>query len=125
MAVTASVTDVHSRRIVGWRTMDRMPTDMPWDALEMALWVWDRAGQDVTGVIQHSDAGAQYTALRYAERLAEVGAVASIGTVGDSYDTALAESTIGLYKTECVRIDGPFRTADQLELATLSDLILP
>ncbi|OMH34577.1 hypothetical protein BGP79_05140 [Tersicoccus sp. Bi-70] len=62
----------------------------------------------------------QYTALRYAERLAEVGAVASIGTVGDSYDNALAESTIGLYKTECVKIDGPFRTADHLELATLS-----
>ncbi|WP_369800147.1 IS3 family transposase [Tersicoccus sp. Bi-70] len=117
MAFTAFVTDVHSRRIVGWRTMDRMPTDLPLDALEMALWVRDRAGQDVTGLIQHSDAGSQYTPLRYAERLAEV---ASIGTVGDSYDNALAESTIGLYKTECVRIDGPFRTADQLEFATLS-----
>ena len=63
---------------------------------------------------------AQYTALRYTERLAEVGAIASIGTVGDSYDNALAESVVGLYKTECVKIDGPFRTADDLELATLS-----
>ncbi len=120
MAFTAFVTDVFSRRIVGWRTLDRMPTDLPLDALEMALWVRDRAGQDVTGVIQHSDAGSQYTALRYTERLADAGAIASIGTVGDSYDNALAESTIGLYKTECVKIDGPFRTADELELATLS-----
>ena len=62
----------------------------------------------------------QYTAIRYAERLADVGAIASIGTVGDSYDNALAESVVGLYKTECVKIDGPFRTADELELATLS-----
>lgn len=120
MAFTAFVTDVFSRRVVGWRTMDRMPTDLPLDALEMALWVRDRAGEDVTGVIQHSDAGAQYTAIRYAERLADVGAIASIGSVGDSYDNALAESVVGLYKTECVKIDGPFRTADELELATLS-----
>ena len=97
-----------------------MPTDLPLDALEMALWVRDRAGEDITGVIQHSDAGAQYTAIRYAERLADVGAIASIGSVGDSYDNALAESVVGLYKTECVKIDGPFRTADELELATLS-----
>ena len=120
MAFTAFVTDVYSRRIVGWRTMDRMPTDLPVDALEMALWVREQAGQDVTGVIQHSDAGAQYTAIRYAERLADVGAIASIGSVGDSYDNALAETVVGLYKTECVKIDGPFRTADELELATLS-----
>ncbi len=120
MAFTAFVTDVYSRRIVGWTTMSKMPTDLPPDALEMALWVRDRAGQDVTGVIQHSDAGAQYTALRYSERLADVGAIASIGSVGDSYDNALAETVVGLYKTECVRIDGPFRTADELELATLS-----
>lgn len=86
VAFTAFVSDVYSRRIVGWRTMDRMPTELPLDALEMALWIRDRAGQDVTGVIQHSDAGAQYTALRYTDRLAEVGAIASIGSVGDSYD---------------------------------------
>ena len=86
----------------------------------MALWVRERAGQDITGVIQHSDAGVQYTSIRYSERLADVGAIASIGTVGDSYDNALAESVVGLYKTECVKIDGPFRTADELELATLS-----
>lgn len=120
MAFTAFVTDVYSRRIVGWRTMDQMPTALPLDALEMALWVRDRAGQDVTGVIQHSDAGSQYTAIRYAERLIDAGAIASIGTVGDSYDNALAETVVGLYKTECVKIDGPFRSADDLELATLS-----
>lgn len=120
MAFTPFVTDVYSRRIVGWRTMSKMPTDLPLDALEMALWVRDRAGQDVAGVIQHSDAGAQYTALRYTERLTDVGAIASIGTVGDSFDNALAETVVGLYKTECVRIDGPFRTVDELELATLS-----
>ena len=86
MAFTAFVTDVFSRRIVGWRTMNRMPTDLPLDALEMALWVRDEAGQDVTGLVQHSDAGSQYTAIRYAERLAQAGALASIVTVGDSYD---------------------------------------
>jgi putative transposase len=117
---TAFVTDVYSRRIVGWRTANRMPTQLPLDALEMALWVRSRAGQDVTGVIHHSDAGSQYTAIRYADRLADAGALASIGTVGDSYDNAMAESIIGLYKTECVRRDGPFRTVDDLELATLS-----
>ena len=120
MCFTAFVTDVYSRRIVGWRTHDRMPTELPLDALEMALWVRDRAGADVTGVVHHSDAGAQYVALRYTERLADAGALASIGTVGDSFDNALAESVIGLYKTECVRLDGPFRTVDELELATLS-----
>ena len=86
----------------------------------MALWVRDRAGEDVAGVIQHSDAGAEYTAIRYAERLADAGAIASIGSVGDSYDNALAESVVGLYKTECVKLDGPFKTVDELELATLS-----
>jgi putative transposase len=124
-AFTAFVTDVFSRRIVGWRTASRMPTDLPLDALEMALWTRRRQGVTdergrLDGLIQHSDAGSQFTAIRYAERLAEAGAIASIGTVGDSYDNAMAESVIGLYKTECVRHDGPFRTVDDLELATLS-----
>jgi putative transposase len=120
MCFTAFVTDVYSRRIVGWRTHDRMPTELPLDALEMALWCRQRDGQDTTGVIHHSDAGSQYVAFRYTERLADAGALASIGTIGDSYDNALAESGIGLYKTECVRLDGPFKTVDELELATLS-----
>jgi putative transposase len=117
---TAFVSDVYSRRIVGWRTSASMPTQLPLDALEMALWTRERAGHDVTGVVHHSDAGSQYTAIRYAQRLADAGALASIGSVGDSYDNAMAESVIGLYKLECVRRDGPFRGVDDLELATLS-----
>jgi len=125
MAFTAFVTDVCSRRIVGWRTASRMPTELPLDALEMALWTRAREGRTdadgrLEGLIQHSDAGSQYVAFRYTERLTAAGAVASIGTVGDSYDNALAESVIGLYKNECVKHDGPFRTVDDLELATLS-----
>jgi putative transposase len=125
MAFTALVSDVFSRRIVGWRTATSMPTELPLDALEMALWTRARAGHcdqrgQLGGLIHHSDAGSQYTAIRYADRLADAGALASIGTIGDSYDNAMAESVIGLYKTECVRHDGPFRTADDLELATLS-----
>jgi putative transposase len=119
MAFTAFVSDVFSRRIVGWRTAASMPTDLPLDALEMALWTRQRTGATVAGVIHHSDPGRQYTSIRYTNRLTDAGAVASIGSVGDSYDNALAESLIGLYKTECVRPDGPFRTVDDLELATL------
>jgi len=120
MAFTAFVSDAFSRRIVGWRTAASMPTELPLDALEMALWTRARAGEDVTGVIHHSDAGSQYTAIRYSNRLLDAGAVASIGTVGDSYDNAQAESLIGLYKTECTKREGPWRGVDDLELATLS-----
>jgi putative transposase len=120
LAFTAFVTDVCSRRIVGWRTATSMPTELPLDALEMAIWTRDRDGEPVRGVVHHSDAGSQYTSIRYHSRLEDVGAVASIGSVGDSYDNAIAESVIGLYKRECVRHDGPFRTVDELELATLS-----
>lgn len=109
MAFTAFVSDVYSRRIVGWRTAAAMPTELPLDALEMAMWTRAVAGQDVDGLVHHSDAGAQYTAIRYANRLADAGAVASIGSVGDSYDNALAKSVIGLYKAECGRRDGPRR----------------
>ena len=125
MAFTAFVTDVCSRRIVGWRTASRMPTELPLDALEMALWTRAREGHTddagrLEGLVHHSDAGSQYTAIRYHERLLEAGAIASIGSVGDSYDNAMAESIIGLYKAECVKHDGPFRTVEDLELATLS-----
>ncbi|QYG91175.1 IS3 family transposase [Iamia sp. SCSIO 61187] len=84
MAYTAFVTDVFSRRIVGWRTAASMPTELPLDALEMAIWTRD--GHSLDGLVHHSDAGSQYTSIRYAERLTDAGAVASIGTVGDSYD---------------------------------------
>jgi putative transposase len=121
---TAFVSDVYSRRIVGWRCAASMPTELPLDALEMALWTRERAGHTrdgrLEGLIHHSDAGSQYTAIRYGNRLAEAGAVASIGSIGDSFDNALAESVIGLYKTECVRRDGPIRSVEDLELATAS-----
>ena len=120
MCFTAFVTDVFSRRIVGWRTHSSMPTALPLDALEMALWTRARNGEDVDGLVHHSDAGSQYTSIRYSDRLLDAGAVASIGSVGDSYDNALAETVVGLYKTECVRHDGPWRGVDDLELATLS-----
>ena len=123
MAFTAFVSDVFSRRIVGWRTAASMPTSLPLDALEMALWIRARAGQTdpdgrLAGLVHHSDAGCQYTSIRYTNRLLEAGAVASIGTVGDSFDNALAETVVGLYKTECTRRDGPFRGVEDLELAT-------
>jgi putative transposase len=84
------------------------------------LWTRARADEVVDGLVHHSDAGSQYTSIRYANRLLDVGALASIGSVGDSYDNALAESTIGLYKAECVRHEGPWRGVDDLELGTLS-----
>jgi putative transposase len=124
MVFTAFVSDVYSRRIVGWRCAARMPTELPLDALEMALWTREHAGHTrdgrLDGLIHHSDAGSQYTAIRYGDRLAEAGALASIGSTGDSYDNALAESLIGLYKTECVTRDGPIRTVADLELVTAS-----
>ena len=123
-AFTAFVSDAFSRRIGGWRTAANMLTALPLDALEMALWTRSRqgrAGADgrLDGLIHHSDAGRQYVSIRYSNRLADAGAVASIGSVGDSYDNAQAESLIGLYKAECVRRDGPWRGVDDLELATL------
>lgn len=99
--------DVFSRMIVGWRAASSMKTDLPLDALDMALWSRSRAGRDVTGLVHHSDAGSQYTSIRYTDRLIEAGLHASIGTVGDSYDNALAESVNGLYKAELVYWEGP------------------
>jgi putative transposase len=109
---TAFASEVFARRIVGRRTAASMPTGLPPDALEMALRTRGQAGQEVRGLVHHSDAGSQYTPVRYATRLLDAGAPASIGSVGDSYDNALAESVIGLYKTECVRHDRPWRGVD-------------
>jgi putative transposase len=117
---TAFVQDVFSRRIVGWATSAAHATELPLAALEMALWTRDHAGQDVTGLVHHSDAGSEYTAITYRKNLADAGALASIGTVGDSYDNAMAESVIGLYKTECIKKDGPWNGVDDVELATSS-----
>jgi putative transposase len=119
----AFVVDVFSRRIVGWKASRSMTASMVVDALNMATWT--RRGVDLDGVICHSDAGSQYTSIAYTDRLDDIGAAPSIGTVGDSYDNAMAETTIGLFKTELHRNPavlaangGPWRGLDDLEIAT-------
>jgi putative transposase len=112
----AFVIDAFSRMIVGWQLARHLRTDLALDALEMAIW---RRDTQLDGLVHHSDRGGQYLAIRYTERLAEAGAVTSVGSRGDSYDNALAESTIGLYKTELIRRRGPWRSLDDVELATL------
>lgn len=113
----AFVIDVFSRLIVGWSLATHLRTELPLAALEHAL--WHRRGVKLDGLVHHSDAGSQYLAVRYGERLDETGIVPSIGSVGDSFDNALAESTIGLFKTELIELHGPWRTRTDLELATL------
>jgi len=117
-AYVCFITDAFSRKIVGWRVASHMRTQMVLDALEMARW---SRGTRLEGLVTHSDAGSQFTSVRYGERLAELGALPSIGSVGDSYDNALAETINGLYKTELIRgpDQGPWKTVDEVELATL------
>ena len=118
-AYTAFIIDAFSRRIVGWRVAaTHCVAELALDALEMAIWA--RAGADLTGLVHHSDRGGQYVAIRYTERLAdEARHVGSVGSKGDSYDNALAETVNGLYKTELIRQRGPWRTVEDVELATL------
>jgi putative transposase len=120
MAYVCFIVDAFSRRIVGWRVATHMRTEMVLDALEMAR--GSRGGRRLVGLVAHSDAGSQFTSVRFTERLDEIGARPSIGTIADSFDNALAETTNGLYKTECVY--GPdangWDDVDELELATLS-----
>jgi len=121
MAYVCFIVDAFSRRIVGWRVASNMKTDMVLDALEMAR--RSRGSRRLVGLVTHADAGSQFTSVRFTERLEEIGARPSIGTVADSYDNALAETTNGLYKTECVfGPDAPrhWDDVDELELATLS-----
>ena len=115
MVDVAFVIDVFSRRIVGWRASASMRTDLALDALEQA--VYDRETDNA--LVHHSDRGAQYLSIRYTERLAAAGIEASVGRRGDAYDNALAESIIGLYKTEVIRHAGPWRCLDAVEYATL------
>ena len=112
------IVDAFSRMIVGWRAATNMRTEMVLDALEMARW---SRGTTLEGLVCHSDAGSQFTSVRYGERVAELGAVPSIGSIGDSYDNALAEATNALYKSELIRGpgQGPWRGVDDVELATL------
>ena len=121
MAYVCFIVDAFSRRIVGWRVATNMKTDMVLDALEMAR--RSRGSRRLVGLVAHADAGSQFTSVRFTERLEEIGARPSIGTVADSYDNALAETTNGLYKTECVYgpdAPRPWEDVDELELATLS-----
>jgi putative transposase len=115
----AFVTDAFSRRIIGWQASRSLRSDLALHALEQAIWERSRAGRPLDGLVHHSDRGVQYLSIRYSERLAQNGVVASVGSRGDSYDNALAETIIGLYKTELVRRRGPWRGLDDLELATL------
>ena len=119
MVYVCFITDAYSRMIVGWRVAAHMRASMVLDALEMARW---KRGTNLEGLIAHSDAGSQFTSIRWGERLVELGATPSIGSVGDSYDNALAETINGLYKTELIYgpDQGPWRNVEDIELATLS-----
>ncbi len=112
----AFVIDVFARRIVGWRVATSLATDLALDALEQALY----ARPERDGLVHHSDRGTQYLSIRYTERLATAGIAPSVGSVGDSYDNALAESVIGLYKTEVINRRGPWRHVETVEYATLA-----
>ena len=112
----AFIVDVFSRYIVGWRASASLHVELTLDALEMAI--WSRRFQDLKGLVHHSDRGFQYLAIRYSERLAAAGVVPSVGSRGDSYDNALAETVHGLFKTEVIYRRGPWRSLEQVELAT-------
>jgi putative transposase len=113
----AFVIDAYARRIVGWRVSSSLRSDMALDALEQAL--CERQDAASEALVHHSDRGVQYLSIRYTERLAEAGIEPSVGSRGDSYDNALAESIIGLFKTEVIRRRGPWRSVEDVEFATL------
>jgi len=116
----AFVIDAYARRILGWRAAYSMTTPLVLDALEQAIWTRTQQGiQELTGLRHHSDAGSQYTSIAFTERLADAGVDSSVGSVGDAYDNALAETVIGLFKTELIRRRGPWRNVEHVELATL------
>jgi putative transposase len=119
VAYVCFIVDAFSRMIVGWRVAPHMRTTMVLDAIEMVRW---SRGARLEGLRCHSDAGSQFTSVRYGERLAELGAVPSIGSVGDSFDNALAETLNGYYKAELIRgptRQQPWKTVEDVELATL------
>jgi putative transposase len=118
-AYVAFVVDAYARRILGWRVATTMTTAMVLDAIEHAIWTRQQEGAiDLKGVVHHTDRGSQYTSIRFTERLAEAGIQPSVGAVGSSYDNALAETINGLYKTELIRPRKPWRTIEEVELAT-------
>ena len=116
-AYVAFVIDVFARRIVGWRVSSSLRSDLALDALEQAL--YDRPLAGVDRLVHHSDRGVQYLSIRYTQRLADAGIEPSVGSTGDLYDNALAESIIGLYKTEEIRRRGPWKGVEEVEFATL------
>jgi putative transposase len=113
----AFVLDVYSCLIVGWQVATSLYTDLALDALKMAIWRRESQDVDLRKLVHHSDRGVQYRAIRYTQRLAEAGAVASVGSKGDSFDNAMAEAFNSLYKAELVRNTGPWRGLDDLEMA--------
>ena len=113
----AFVIDVFARRIVGWRVSASLQTDFVLDALEQAI--YDRRGDGIDALVHHSDRGTQYLSMRYTDRLSDAGIEPSVGSRGDSYDNALAETVIGLFKTEVIRRRGPWRHLEAVEFATL------
>ena len=113
----AFVIDVFARRIVGWRVSSSLRTDFVLDALDQAI--YERCDDDIADRIHHSDRGSQYLAMRYTDRLTDAGIEPSVGSRGDAYDNALAESVIGLFKTEVIRLHGPWRHLEAVEFATL------
>ena len=116
----AFVFDVFSRMIVGWRAATSMTTELVLDTLEHAIWSRRQQGiEDLTGLVHHTDAGSQYTSFAFTSRLLEAGVDPSVGSVGDAYDNALAESQIGAYKTELIRPEGPWRDVAHVEIETL------
>ena len=117
MVYVAFIIDVYARRIVGWRVSTSMTTSFVLDALNQAI--CQRAPSQADGLIHHSDRGSQYLSIKYTERLAEVDIDTSVGSVGDSYDNALAESIIGLFKTEVINFLGPWKSVSQVEWETL------
>jgi len=116
----AFIIDVFSRRIIGWRAATQMTTPLVLDALEMALWTRKNEGvTDLAGLIHHTDAGSQYTSITFTQRLIDEGVDASVGSVGDAYDNALAESHMGLYKSELIHPYGPWKDHQHVEIETL------
>jgi putative transposase len=120
MVYIAFVFDVFSRRILGWRATTRMTTPLVLDCLEQAIWTRGKEGvSDLSGLVHHTDAGSQYTSIAFTDRLLDAGIDPSVGSVGDAYDNALAESQIGLFKSELIWPHGPWRDRDHLEAAVL------
>jgi putative transposase len=120
MVYVAFVFDVFSRRILGWRAATSMTTPLVLDCLEHAIWTRQRDGiSDLTGLVHHTDAGSQYTSIAFTDRLLHAGIDPSVGSTGDAYDNALAESQIGLFKSELIHPHGPWRDRDHLEPAVL------